>query len=155
MLRRALLVLLVLAQTVVAGYFMVAVLPYHGGNGVERGLVVLFGILFAWISVGFWTAVFGFVVRRFGGEAYSLARRHSVEQLAEAPLARTAILLPVYHEPIGRTFRGARAILRSLQATGQLEHFDFHILSDSRDPRVWLAEQAAWFRLCQELKLTM
>jgi membrane glycosyltransferase len=151
MLRRGLLTLLVLAQTVVAGYFMVSVLPYHGGNGVEQGLVVLFAILFAWISVGFWTAVFGFMVRRFGGDAYSLARRHGVARLAETPLARTAILLPVYHEPIGRTFRGARAIFRSLQATGHLEHFDFHILSDSRDPKVWLAEQAAWYRLCQEL----
>jgi len=151
MLRRALLTLLVLAQTLVAAYFMVSVLPYHGGNGLERGLVALFAILFAWISVGFWTAVFGFVVRRRGGDAYSLARRHSVERLAQTPLARTAVLIPIYHEPIGRTFRGVRAIFRSLQATGQLEHFDFHILSDSRDPNVWLAEQATWFRLCQEL----
>jgi membrane glycosyltransferase len=151
LLRRALLTLLVLAQTLLASYFMVSVLPYHGGNGVERGLVCLFAILFAWISVGFWTAVFGFVIRRRGGDVYAFARRHSAAQLAETPLARTAVVMPIYHEPIGRTFRGMRAIYRSVQATGQLEHFDFHILSDSRDPNVWLAEQAAWYRLCEEL----
>jgi membrane glycosyltransferase len=151
MLRRGLLTLLVLTQTLVATYFMISVLPYHGGNGVEKGLTVLFAVLFAWISVGFWIAVFGFVLRRRGGDVHSFARRHSVERLAETPLARTAVIIPIYHEPIGRTFRGIRAIYRSLQATGQLEHFDFHILSDSRDPNVWLAEQAAWFQLCQEL----
>ncbi|MGB5540805.1 MAG: glucans biosynthesis glucosyltransferase MdoH, partial [Gammaproteobacteria bacterium] len=149
--RRAVLTLLVLVQTLVASYFMISVLPYHGGNAVEQGLVVLFAILFAWISVGFWTAVFGFVMRRRGGDVYSLARRHNKQRLAETPLARTAVIIPVYHEPIDRSFRGIRAIFRSLQATGQLEHFDFHILSDSRDPNVWLAEQAAWFQLCQEL----
>ena len=151
MLRRGLLTLLVVMQTLAATYFMISVLPYHGGNGVEQSLAVLFAILFAWISVGFWIAVFGFVVRRCGGDVHSLARRHSAERLAETPLARTAVLIPIYHEPIGRTFRGIRAIFRSLQATGQLEHFDFHILSDSRDPNTWLAEQAAWFRLCTEL----
>jgi len=115
MLRRAVLTLLVLTQTLVAAYFMDAVLPYHGGNAVEQGLVVLFAVLFAWISVGFWTAVFGFVLRRCGGDTYSFARRHSVERLAGTPLARTAVLIPIYHEPIGRTFRGIRAIYRSVR----------------------------------------
>jgi membrane glycosyltransferase len=151
LLRRALLAVLVLAQTLVASYFMVSVLPYHGGNGVEQGLVGLFAILFAWISVGFWIALFGFFLRRRGGDANSLARRHSAAQLAQTPLARTAVLIPVCHEPVGRTFRGVRAIFGSLKAAGHLEHFDFHILSDSRDPNVWLAEQQAWFRLCEEL----
>jgi membrane glycosyltransferase len=151
MLRRALLTFLVLAQTLLASYFMVSVLPYHGGNGVERGLVCLFAILFAWISVGFWIAIFGFVLRRRGGDIHSLARRHDAARMAETSLARTAVVMPIYHEPLGRTFGGVRAVYRSLQSTGLMEHFDFYVLSDSRDPDVWLAEQAAWFRLCGEL----
>ena len=151
MLRRGLLTLLVLTQTLVGTYFMISVLPYHGGSGVEQGLAGVFAVLFTWISVGFWTAVFGFVLRRCGGDVHSLARRHSAAQLAQTPLVRTAVLIPIYHEPIGRTFRGVRAVYRSLKATGHLEHFEFHILSDSRDPNVWLAEQAAWFQLCEEL----
>src|SRR5690554_4639159 len=59
LLRRSLLTLLVTGQTVVAGWFMLSVLPYRGGNGVEIAMLVLFALLFAWISFGFWIAVAG------------------------------------------------------------------------------------------------
>ena len=58
--RRGLLILLVLVQTLGGLYGMQSVLPYHGGNLLEKGILFLFAVLFAWISVGFWTAVLGF-----------------------------------------------------------------------------------------------
>ena len=149
--RRALLTTLVLNQSLIASSYMVAVLPYHGGNFVELGIISLFFVLFAWISVGFWIGVFGFVIRCIGGDRFSLLGRHTAAELNTQPLARTAVVMPIYHEPIHRTFGGIRAVYRSLVQTGQIEHFDFYILSDSRDPDVWLAEQAAWYRLCQDL----
>lgn len=149
--RRALLTLLVLSQSVIASIYMTAVLPYHGGTYVELGIITLFFVLFAWISVGFWMGVFGFVIRCFGGDRLSLLRRHTSAELNERLLSRTAVVMPIYHEPIHRTFSGIRAMYRSLEQTGQIDHFDFFILSDSRDPDVWLAEQAAWHQLCQEL----
>ncbi len=149
--RRALLTILVLAQSVLASTYMTAVLPYHGGTYVELGIITLFFVLFAWISVGFWMGIFGFVIRCFGGDRFSLLKRHSSAELKAIPLSRTAIVMPIYHEPIHRTFDGIRAVYRSLEQTGQINHFDFFILSDSRDPDVWLAEQAAWHQLCQEL----
>ena len=150
--RRTLLTIVVLLQTLVGSYYMSSVLPYHGGNLVEQGLILLFAILFTWISVGFWIGVFGFVVRRFGGDRISLVRRHPDSRLSQVPLARTAVVMPVYHEEVNRSLGGLRAVYRSLQRTGQLEHFDFFILSDSRDPEVWLSEQAAWYQLCRELQ---
>ena len=149
--RRTLLASLVLAQTLLGSYFLTWVLPYHGGNPVELGLILLFALLFAWISVGFWVGVFGFVVRRLGGDRHSLLRRHGPEVLASQPLARTAVVMPIYHEPVERSLNGLRATYRSLEETGQLEHFDFFILSDSRDPEVWLSEREAWYHLCKEL----
>ncbi|HQU14777.1 MAG: glucan biosynthesis glucosyltransferase H [Chromatiales bacterium 21-64-14] len=149
--RRTLLTTLVLVQMVIGSYFMLTVLPYHGDGPVEKALAVLFGILFGWISAGFWTAVFGFVVRRMGGDRYSLLRRHTAPELDAAPLARCAIVMPIYHEPVERSLGGLRAVYQSLARTGKLESFEFFILSDSRDPDVWLAEQAAWYRLCREL----
>ena len=149
--RRALLTILVLAQSVIASTYMTAVLPYHGGNFVELGIIALFFVLFAWISIGFWMGIFGFVIRCFGGDRFSLLRRHTSAELNEQPMSRTAVVMPIYHEPIHRTFGGIRAVYRSLEQTGQIDHFDFFILSDSRDPDVWLAEQAAWHQLCQEL----
>jgi len=65
--RRALVMLVILGQTLVATYFMLWVLPYHGSTYVELGMVVLFGLLFAWISVGFWIGVLGFYYRRRAG----------------------------------------------------------------------------------------
>ncbi|WP_185266403.1 glucans biosynthesis glucosyltransferase MdoH [Halopseudomonas xiamenensis] len=151
LLRRSILLLLVGGQTLLASWFMLSVLPYQGGNGVEIGMLVLFAILFAWISFGFWIAVAGFVLRRLGGDRHSLLRQQDADTLAATPLARTAILMPIYHEPIERSLGGLSAVYRSLERTGQLEHFDFFILSDSRDPDIWLQEQAAWSRLVRQL----
>ncbi len=149
--RRLGLTLAVLGQTAVACYFLSVVLPYHGRNLLEAAILVMFALLFCWVSVGFWIGVYGFILRRRGGDRLSLCARHPEAELLATPLARTAVVMPVYHEPIERSFNGLRAVYRSLERTGQLEHFEFHILSDSRDPEVWLQEQAAWFRLCREL----
>lgn len=149
--RRALFTVLVLAQTLVGAYYMLTVLPYHGDTGVERGLAGLFGLLFGWISAGFWTAMFGFVIRRRGGDRHSLLRRHGPAQLAAAPPARCAVVMPLYHEPVERSIAGLEAVYRSVEGTGLGAQFDFFVLSDSRDPDVWLAEQAAWYDLCRRL----
>lgn len=151
--RRALLSLLVFSQTAAGIWVMISVLPYHAGNYLEQGIVVLFAVLFAWISVGFWTAVLGFVLRRFGGDRWSLKRRHDETTLAATRLSRTAVVMPIYNEPVSRTLAGLRATIESVKATGHLSHFDFYILSDSRDADVWMAERGGWFRLCQELGL--
>lgn len=150
-LRRALLLLFVFGQTGVASYYLLWVLPYHGGTVLEIGMLVLFAILYAWIAVGFWTAVFGFVIRLLGGDRHSLLKRHTDAALQETPLAKTAVLLPIYHEPVHWTLSGLKAVYRDIERTGQIEHFEFYILSDSRDPDVWLEEQVAWNRLAKEL----
>jgi len=149
--RRLTLTLVVLIQVVVATRYALWVLPYHGGDILELAIAGLFAILFTWISIGFWMGVYGFVLRRQGGDKQSLLQRHSPDELQNTSLARTAILLPIYHEPIDRTLGGLRAVYLSLQKTGLLEHFDFYILSDSRSPDVWLSEQATWYQLCREL----
>ena len=149
--RRTLLTLLVFTQTVVATSYMTAVLPYHGGNVVELGIIALFFLLFGWISIGFWIGMFGFIIRMSGGDPHAPLARHPLTELETQPMARTAVVMPIYHEPIARTFAGIRSVYRSLEQTGRIEHFDFFILSDSRNPDVWLAEQASWHRLCQEL----
>lgn len=150
-LRRGLFALVVIMQTGLAAWAMAGVLPYHGAQGIEKILILLFAVLFLWISVGFWVGLYGFVLRRIGGDRLSLCRRHPDQELAAVALAPTVVIMPIYHEPIAHTYAALRAVYRDLQRSGDIEHFEFFILSDSRDPEVWLAEQQAWQTLVQDL----
>lgn len=58
--RRLLLVFLVAAQTLAGVYLFAQTVPEQANGGTTATLLAVFGLLFAWIGVGFWTAVFGF-----------------------------------------------------------------------------------------------
>lgn len=142
-LRRALLGFLVLIPSVIAGAFMLEVLPYQGHTLLESAIALLFAGLFGWISVGFWTAVFGFLVliRR---DRFAIVRGAGEAPVPFAPEGRTAVVMPISHEPVERVFSGLRAIRRSLARQGALAHCDFFVLSDSVDPDFCLEEETAW-----------
>lgn len=122
------------------------------GSGIdlpELLLLLLFVALFAWIGQAFVSALAGF--------AALIARRPARLGLdARAPLlrttSRTALLMPTYNEDPGRLLAGLRAIYESLAATGQLQAFDFFVLSDSTRPEVIQAERDAFVRLRQTLE---
>jgi membrane glycosyltransferase len=145
--RRVVLLGLVVAQTYIATNFMVAVLPYHGRQPLEIMMLILFAILFAWISGGFWTAIAGFVLQLLGGDRFAISRTAA----ADAPLdaaARTAIVMPIRNENVARVFAGLRATYDSVAETGELAYFDFFVLSDTSDPDTQVAEIDAWHALC-------
>jgi membrane glycosyltransferase len=147
-LRRACLASLVLLQTAVATSYMASVLPYQGRQPLEIAVLVLFAVLFAWISAGFWTAMAGFAVLLRGGDRHAISRSAP----ADAPIAedtRVAIVMPIFNENVSRVFAGLRATYESLAATDRLRHFDFFVLSDSNDPDTCVAEAHAWLELCR------
>jgi membrane glycosyltransferase len=149
-LRRSCLVALVLAQTVIATGYMVSVVPYQGRQPLEIAILVLFAVLFAWISAGFWTAMAGLAVLASRGD------RHAISRTAppDAPIAadtRVAIVMPIFNENVARVFAGLRATYESLEATGRQGHFDFFVLSDSNDPDACVAEVHAWQELCSKV----
>ncbi len=149
--RRFLLTVLVLIPSVVASGFMVNVLPRHGSTWLEVAIVFFFGALFGWISIGFWTALFGFFILIGRRDRFAITNLAPPEG---APVqldrgARTAIVMPICEEPVERVFAGLQAIYHSLARTGTLEHFDFFVLSDSSDPNTWVQEEAAWFEWCR------
>jgi len=148
--RRSVLGLLVLAQTAFATDFMAAVLPYHGRQPLEIAILVLFAILFCWVSAGFWTAVLGFFVQLFGGDRYAISRTAAGNEPI-AREARTAVIMPICNENVPRVFAGLRATYESLARTGELDHFDFFVLSDSNDPDNRVAERHAWLELCRSV----
>ena len=150
--RRILLIVLVIFPTVIASRTMSQILPHKGGTPLEIVLVAIFAILFAWISIGFWTALLGFFVLLRGKNSLSVT-----EAVRDLPLdlpdpdARTAILIPIYNEDVDRVMAGVRTTYETLAETGQGERFDIFILSDSTNPDVWVTEEEAWYDLCSSL----
>ncbi|HUP91070.1 MAG TPA: glucans biosynthesis glucosyltransferase MdoH [Solimonas sp.] len=148
--RRLLLLGLTLAQTCIATYFMVAILPFHGTHALELAMLAVYAILFAWISAGFWTALMGFWVLLRGHDKHAISGAAPGERPLP-PEARTAILVPICNEDVVRVFAGIRATYDSIAREGVREQFDFYILSDTSHPDVRVAEQEAWLRLCREV----
>ena len=148
--RRVVLGVAVASQTYLATDFMTAVLPYHGSKLLEIAVLVLFAVLFCWISAGFWTAIAGFILLILGRDRYAISATASSDAPID-PHARTAIIMPICNENVPRVFAGLRATYESLARTGELRHFDFYVLSDSNNPDTRVAETSAWMDLCQAL----
>lgn len=146
--RRLLLLLLMLGQTALATYYMSRVLPYQGKEWLEIAMLALFALLFCWVSAGFWTAMTGFILLARGKDPYLISKT-AVADGAIAADARTAIVMPICNEDVARVFAGLRATYESVQKTGQLDRFDFFILSDSGNSDICAAEVAAWAALCK------
>ena len=149
--RRLSLLFLVIVQTVIATYYMRGVLPYQGTQILEVGILILFALLFGWVSAGFWTAMMGFLQLLKGRDRYSISARVA-EDVAVSPEARTAIVMPICNEDVTRVFAGLRATYESLRETDVLEQFDIFILSDSYKADICVAEQRAWVDLCKAVK---
>lgn len=146
--RRLVLLFLMLGQTALATYYMSRVLPYQGKEWLEIALLSLFALLFCWVSAGFWTAMTGFILLARGKDPFLISQTALTNGTIEAG-ARTAIVMPICNEDVTRVFAGLRATYESVQKTGQLEHFDFFVLSDSGNSDTCAAEVAAWAALCK------
>jgi membrane glycosyltransferase len=146
--RRITLLILIVGQTYLATDLMNAVLPYHGRQPLEIPILILFAILFGWVSAGFWTALAGYLVLGRGGDRWAISRSAGSDTPIAAD-ARTAIVMPIANEDVARVFAGLRATYESVARTGLLDRFDFFLLSDTADPDVRVAEVQAWFDLCR------
>ncbi|MFH1480555.1 MAG: glucans biosynthesis glucosyltransferase MdoH [Pseudomonadota bacterium] len=151
-LRRFSLLCIILMTCVFSSAHMAEVLPNKGNDGLELAIVIVFAVLFSWISIGFWEAMAGvwILARRY--DRFALTGKGTDEQTGVDPEARTAILFPISNEEVGRVFSGLRNTYISLEKTGQLSLFDFYILSDSSDPDKWIQEEVAWMDHCCLLK---
>ncbi|MPZ42624.1 MAG: glucans biosynthesis glucosyltransferase MdoH [Betaproteobacteria bacterium] len=146
--RRMGLLLLTIGQTWIATDFMTTVLPYQGRQPLEIAILILFALLFGWVSAGFWTALAGFFLLLTGKDRYAISAKAGATKAID-PSARTAVIMPICNEDVPRVFAGLRATYESLERSGQSQHFDFFVLSDSADPDKRVAEQAAWLELCR------
>lgn len=120
-------------------------------DGIKILHLVLFAILFSLVAFGSVQAVIGFFCRFGDGDDNRIVNTLTPEDEARPVDASTAIVMPIFNEDTSRIMEGLRVIYRSLEATGQLEAFDFFILSDTTNPNRWVEEESAWVALTRQL----
>jgi len=143
-LRRVFLIGATIAITAVAGYEMYAVFGVGGLTLLETIVLALFVILFAWISFSSVSALVGCIL-----QLAEPRRDLGIDPTAPLPAigTRNALLLPTYNEDPRHVMARLQAIYESVAETGEVANFDFFVLSDTRDPDIWIAEEAAYLEL--------
>ncbi|MCD6050039.1 MAG: glycosyl transferase family 2 [Verrucomicrobia bacterium] len=130
--------------------WLFADLMWRTGWSISKSiLLVLFTILFLLCAIGCMNAIFGFFIRAIGDKSRLTQlndyRSHDIKGIS------TAIVFPIYNEDVARVYERLRAAYRSLQKAGEIEHFDFYILSDSTNPDKWVEEEKRWLELARDL----
>jgi membrane glycosyltransferase len=120
-----------------------------GWSASRTLLLALFTILFLFIALGCMHGVYGFFLRMFGTPWRITALKSYRDQ--DIAGISTAIVFPIFNEDAVRVYEGLRATYASLQKTGQLERFDFFILSDSTNPDKQVEEERRWCDLVRDL----
>jgi membrane glycosyltransferase len=120
-----------------------------GWSAADTVLLALFVILFLLIAIGCMHGICGFVLRVLGDPSRITQFGNYHSQAIDG--VSTAIVFPVHNEETARVCEGLRATYLSLEKTGQLERFDFFILSDSTDSDKWVEEERRWCDLVLEL----
>ncbi len=112
----------------------------RGFGGWEAVGFAVFLMLAAAIACWFCNALAGFCVLASGREQEDLEFR----QHPPPPDARTALLMPLYHEDADAAFGRLASLDASLGRLGVSSAFDIFVLSDSRSEEVARAERAAF-----------
>jgi membrane glycosyltransferase len=150
--RRRMLVIAILLVLVAPGAVIMADLHWRSGYDVWSLVHLgLFTVLFAHVGFGASQALIGAVARR----------RDRLRILASLPPddgqplpVRTAIVMPICNEEVGRVMEGMRVVYASVLATGRLPQCDFFLLSDTTNPNNWIEEEAAWLAMTRQLGAT-
>jgi len=148
-LRRYLYVLVSLVTAASGVYIMFDILSANGLTPLEAIILVLFGISFTWLSLAFWSGLFGFILQMLRIDPLTLKSTKHLGDDQSPITTRTAMVMPVYNEDTHRVIAGFEATLRSLEKTGEIDKFDFFLLSDTTDLTIAQAERDAW-QLLQE-----
>ena len=135
--RRLIFGLLVGATAAAAIAVMVRILCAGGLTLVEAGMLFCFSMTVPWITIGFWNAVIGLFLSLVSRDGVAATCPFVARTDEAAPIVRrTAIVMPIYNEVPARVFDHIERTLGSLEDTGEAEHFEFFLLSDTKIPEI-------------------
>ncbi len=137
-----------LILTAAFGYELYGVLGLERLTPIQLLFLVLSTIAFGWIALGSLSAALGFLPL-FSGEKVDTIELPPPDG---AVTTRTALLFPVFHEVPAHVAGTVQAIALELHSLGRASDFDVFILSDTRDEREGVAEEAAFAPLARRLQ---
>src|SRR5246500_2300298 len=138
--------LVTLGIAVIGVWLMCDMLNLGGWSPLKVVELGLFVLLFTALAFGFTQAFIGFLVLAEGHEPLKITNTLD----PATPLASTAIAMPIFNEDASTVFSNIRTLYDSLQQRGELENFDFYLLSDSVEPGKVVEEELAWADLCRQ-----
>ncbi|WP_185983910.1 glucans biosynthesis glucosyltransferase MdoH [Aureimonas mangrovi] len=133
-----------IALAVLAGVLFAQIITANGATWLHFIQVALLIVCCVWLAWGFNTAAVGILWHR--------AHKPVFHDPKVPVTARTAVLMPVYNEDADAVLARVAAMIEGLGALGQLDHFDFHVLSDSTKAESVTAERRAVFQVAADLQ---
>lgn len=122
----------------------VGILATGGWTVVDVILLVCFAAGTPWTVLGFWNALIGLWLLHFHKDPMAAVAPYAAAGSDPAPLRiPTAIFMTLRNEDPERAISRFRTIKTSVDATGEGAAFSYFVLSDSNDPAVAVAEEAA------------
>lgn len=128
--------------------WLASILSHDGWSVIDAAIFFCFAIASPWTVLGLWNAVIGVWALHFSGDAVAAVAPHAAAASVKAPItARTAIVMAIYNEDPQRAIMRLEIVRESVERTGEGAHFDYFVLSDTRDPGIAKREEdefAAW-----------
>jgi membrane glycosyltransferase len=142
--RRLAVVVLNVATYALVLFLLARILGAGGWTAVDVILLAAAAVGLPWTVLGFWNALIGLWLLHFSRDPMGQVAPFAAAGDAAAPLTiKTAVFMTLRNENPERAFRRLRAVKASLDATGHGGQFSYFILSDTNDPEVAAAEEAA------------
>ncbi len=122
-----------------------SVLGAGGWTAIDVVLMLCFVVAAPWTVLGFWNSVIGLWLLHGVKDGFERVAPYAAAGDTDAALTeRTAVLMTLRNEDPARAFARLRVVKDSVDATGQGEAFGWFVLSDTTDPAVAAAEEAAF-----------
>jgi membrane glycosyltransferase len=133
-----------IALTAAAAHQMYLVVTVNGLTVLLGAILALYVALFAWIAFSSVSAFIGFFLFAFGR-----SRTLGIDVSCPPPklAGRCALLFPTYNETPARLMARVQTIYESIEQSGQIDHFEVFILSDTTDPEIWIDEEKHFLAL--------
>lgn len=136
-----------LGLTILAVREMIQVVTVSQITLLQWPLVALFAVTFAWIAFSAMSAITGLASAALSGLRRGLTVRPDDQVTPLQPSPRTALVMPIYNEDPAAVFGRLAAMAEELATLPEADAFEFFILSDTRDPDLWVAEEQAFLAL--------